>query len=165
LTVQPESQLFPQFVRFVVRLFVPLEPERRKRKVTQQPVLIDGQWRAADAVDTFRAENPATCEPLPEEYPISSWEDCDAALAAASRAFAQLRSVPVEQIAEFLEKYATGIEAAGDALVELAHAETALPASPRLADVELPRTTHQLRLAAQAARDRSWAPTTHWCAG
>ena len=38
--------------------------------------------------------------------------------------------------------------------------ETALPASPRLADVELPRTTGQLRQAAEAVRDgssRGWS--------
>ncbi len=42
----------------------------------------------------------------------------------------------------------------------MAHAETALPVKPRLAEVELPRTTNQLRLAAQAARDASWMVPT-----
>ena len=45
--------------------------------MTVQPILIDGQWRPARAGATFRAENPATREPLPEEYPISTWDDCD----------------------------------------------------------------------------------------
>ncbi len=40
--------------------------------------------------------------------------------------------------------------------MEAAHLETALPKAPRLAEVELPRTTNQLRLAAAAARDGSW---------
>ena len=60
----------------------------------------------------------------------------------------------------FLERYADRIEAKGDALVEMASTETALPSSPRLADVELPRTTSQLRQAAAAARDRSWSAAT-----
>ena len=30
-----------------------------------QPVLINGQWRAADSSKSFRAENPATGEALP----------------------------------------------------------------------------------------------------
>lgn len=34
--------------------------------MTVQPILIDGKWREADAIDTFRAENPATCQPLPD---------------------------------------------------------------------------------------------------
>ncbi len=42
----------------------------------------------------------------------------------------------------------------------MAHVETALPRSPRLADVELPRTTGQLRQAAAAAREGSWALPT-----
>src|SRR5205814_10608343 len=42
-------------------------------------------------------------------------------------------------------------------IVEMAHPETGLPVSPRLADNELPRTTNQLRQAAAAARDGAWA--------
>lgn len=54
--------------------------------MTLQPILIDGQWRAGSARATFQADNPATRQPLPDEYPISSWQDCDDALAAATRA-------------------------------------------------------------------------------
>ena len=71
--------------------------------MTVQPILIDGRWRQARAAATFRAENPATREPLPDEYPISTWDDCDEALAAADRAFAVLRTLPGERLAEFLE--------------------------------------------------------------
>ncbi len=125
-----------------------------------QPILIDGQWRPARAAATFRAENPATREPLPDEYPISAWDDCDEALAAADRAFAVLRTLPGERLAEFLEGFAAGIEARCDELVEIANLETALPRSPRLAGVELPRTTNQLRQAAAAAREGSWRLAT-----
>ena len=68
-----------------------------------QPVLINGSWRAANSSSTFRAENPATTEPLPEEYPVSTWQDCDAALAAATEAAAEMRSLSGEKIAAFLE--------------------------------------------------------------
>ncbi len=124
------------------------------------PVLIDGQWCPAHAQATFRAENPTTGEPLPEAYPVSDWEDCHRALQAAAAAFEGLRSMPAERLAEFLEVYATGIEAARQSLVEIAHRETGLPAAPRLADVELPRTVNQLRQAAAAAREGSWALAT-----
>ena len=124
------------------------------------PVLIDGQWRPADAASTFQACNPTTRKWLPDEYPVSQWTDCDAALSAAVQAAAELRQLPSDRLAQFLEAYAEEIEAAKDALVEMAHAETALPTSPRLADVELPRTTHQLRLGATAARDGSWSMAT-----
>jgi NADP-dependent aldehyde dehydrogenase len=121
-----------------------------------QAVLIDGKWRPAQANGAFRAENPATKSPLSEEYPISSWDDCDAALTAAHAAAAALRSMPVEAIAQFLDLFADAIEQHRESLVEMAHAESALPKAPRLGEVELPRTTNQLRQAAAAAREGSW---------
>jgi alpha-ketoglutaric semialdehyde dehydrogenase len=125
-----------------------------------QPVLIDGVWRAAQASGTFRAENPATREPLADEYPISTWADCDAALAAAVKASVALRTVSPELIAKFLDRFAERIEGRAADLVDLAHQETAYPKSPRLADVELPRTTNQLRQAAAAVREGSWQRAT-----
>lgn len=125
-----------------------------------QPILIDGQWRQARAAGTFRAENPALRAPLPDEYPISRWQDCDEALAVADRAFAILRALPGERLAEFLEAYAARLETRQGELVEMAQAETGLPRSPRLARVEMPRTTNQLRQAAAAAREGSWALST-----
>ena len=125
-----------------------------------QPILVAGQWRAANASSIFRAENPATTEPLPEEYPVSIWQDCDAALVAATEAAAELRSLSGEKIATFLDSFAAKIEGRKDDLVKLANQETSLPVSPRLADGELPRTTNQLRQAAAAAKDGSWAMPT-----
>ena len=124
------------------------------------PVLIAGEWRPANADKTFQADNPATREPLPDSYPISEWADCDAALDAAVEAARELRKLTGEQIANFLETYADRIEARQEDLVAMAHAETALPTSPRLADGELPRTTGQLRQAANAAREMSWRNCT-----
>src|SRR5512135_3170471 len=124
------------------------------------PVLIAGQWRAAKATGTFRAENPAAGEALPDEYPVSSWEDVDAALTAASGAMPVLRGAPPESLARFLTRYAERIESRAGAIVGLASLETALPRSPRLAEVELPRTTNQLRQAAQAVVEGSWALPT-----
>ncbi|MBC7853814.1 MAG: aldehyde dehydrogenase (NADP(+)) [Pirellulaceae bacterium] len=125
-----------------------------------QPILIAGQWCSANSSSIFRAENPATTELLPEEYPVSTWQDCDAALAAAVEAAAEMRLLDAEKIAAFLEAFAAKIEGRKDDLVKLANQETALPASPRLADNELPRTTNQLRQAAAATKDGSWAMPT-----
>jgi len=44
--------------------------------------------------------------------------------------------------------------------VEMAVQETGLPRAPRLRDVELPRTTDQLRQAAAVVRERSWCQAT-----
>ena len=90
--------------------------------MSTQPVLIAGQWRAAKASGAFRAENPATGEKLPEEFPISAWADCDDALNAAAEAAAILRTTPPEQIAKFLTRFAERIEARKNEIVEIAHA-------------------------------------------
>lgn len=119
-------------------------------------VWIGGVWRAADAASVFQAENPSTGEKLARDFPVSSWKDCDAALTAAAQAAQALEKVSAEQIAGFLEAYASEIEAAADALVAAAHEETGLAVKPRLRDAELPRTTDQLRQAAKAVRDGAW---------
>ena len=125
-----------------------------------QQVLINGRWRDADASGSFQATNPSTTETLPDKYPVSKWSDCDAALDAAVDAARTMNELPRETIAAFLDAYADRIEARSDELVEMAHAETGLPKSPRLADGELPRTTGQLRAAATACRDGSWQMAT-----
>lgn len=125
------------------------------------PTLIAGEWRsAAPDSDAFPSRNPSTGETLPDRYPISAWAEIEDALIAAHEAKEALRSQSPDLLASFLEAYAAAIEARDDELVELAHIETGLPREPRLRNVELPRTTGQLRQAAAAARDRSWQRAT-----
>ena len=126
--------------------------------MSTQPILNNGRWRAAQASGAFHAENPATGETLPDAYPISDFTDCDAALEAASHAATALGETPPENLAMFLEDYAQRIEARAGELCATAHLETGYPVSPRLADVELPRTAGQLRQAAAAARLRAYFP-------
>lgn len=124
------------------------------------PVLLRGEWRASEGTRSFRAVDPTTTEPLADAYPVSPWSEIEAAIDAASAAAVQLRGANRELFATFLESYAANIEAQSEAIVEAAHCETALPVSPRLKDVELPRTTAQLRRAASAAREGSWTVPT-----
>jgi NADP-dependent aldehyde dehydrogenase len=84
----------------------------------------------------------------------------DAALDAATEAMGALRSTPPDRLAQFLTRFAERLEARAEEIVAMAHVETGLPRAPRLAEVELPRTTNQLRLAAQAAVEGSWALPT-----
>ena len=120
-------------------------------------VLVAGDWRASlDAKHGFRAEDPARAEAIGPEFPVSGAADIEAALRAAVEVSGELSSTSPARIADFLERYAAAIEADADTLVALAHAETALPAEPRLRSVELPRTSNQLRLAAKAVRDYAW---------
>ena len=129
-------------------------------------VWIDGRWMASTGRDSFAALDPATGQALEGRFPVSDRAECDRVLAAADDAFARLAGVPREEIAGFLERYAAAIDAHADELAGIAARETGLPVSPRLKDVELPRTTGQLRQAAAACRDGSWAlPTIDTKAG
>ena len=131
-----------------------------------EPILINGQWVASDSTGTFQTTNPSTGKTLEPVYPISSWNDLDSALDAATDAFWKMRTLNTAQIASFLEAFADNIEANADAIAAIASEETGLPAPTRLAGVELPRTTNQLRQAAAAAREGSWAlPTIDSSAG
>jgi len=126
-----------------------------------EPVLIAGEWRQpVNPSGSFKAIDPTAGKPLPESYPVSSDDDVAAAFRAAEDAVVALRAIPVDAIGRFLDDYAARIEAAADALVERAALETGLPATPRLRNVELPRTTGQLRQGAAAARERSWCLAT-----
>lgn len=118
-------------------------------------VLIAGQWRDSDSTGTFQADDPRAAAPIPEDFPVSSWAECEAALDAAATAYAALRLLPRENIAVFLEAFADRIEKRTDEIRATAARETALPEGTRLVG-ELGRTTGQLRQAAAAARTASW---------
>jgi NADP-dependent aldehyde dehydrogenase len=125
-----------------------------------EPVLINGQWQQAQSAGAFRAVNPKTCASLAPQFPICAWADCDAALTAAAAAAKEMAKQPPGVVGGFLEEYAKRLDDHVAAIGEVAHLETALPIKPRLVDVEMPRTTRQLRLAAAAARDGSWRMAT-----
>ena len=122
-----------------------------------EPVLVAGRWQpSSNPVDTIQAVNPTTGRPLPNRYPVSGWPEIERAVEAGAEAAEAMRDHSPDEIADFLEAYAEALEERQDALVAIAHRETALPPEPRLRSGELPRTVDQLRQAAAAARDRSW---------
>lgn len=129
-------------------------------------VWLDGLWIESHGSETFTAVNPSTGTPIGDKYPVSDWVDCEQALAAADAVAQVMPEVPRDRIARFLEGYAAAIEGDAEALANLANQETGLPIAPRLKDVELPRTFNQLRQAAAACREGSWAlPTIDTKAG
>ncbi|MDC0295516.1 aldehyde dehydrogenase (NADP(+)) [bacterium] len=129
-------------------------------------VLISGTWRAANHQKTFSPTDPTLNQTIDHAFPVSEWSDCDEALDAAVEAARELKSVASETIADFLDCFASKIDQSKDALADAAFHETGLAKSPRLADVELPRTSNQLRAAAQACRTGSWTlPTIDQPAG
>ncbi len=127
---------------------------------TVHSILCDGQWIKSQGTTTFQAVNPTTEETLPGIFPVSPWDEIDAVINVAAETSREMRGWPGTRFAEFLEAYANAIEARAELLVETAHAETGLAKSPRLKDGELPRTTNQLRQAANSARTESWRVPT-----
>ena len=109
---------------------------------------------------TFQAENPAAGKALPDVYPVSGWQDCEAALAAAAVRLRRCGACRPMRLGDFSGTVRRTNRTAGGRTGGNGPSETALPQKPRLADVELPRTTSQLRQAAAAAREGSWALPT-----
>ncbi|MFO0918741.1 MAG: aldehyde dehydrogenase (NADP(+)) [Planctomycetaceae bacterium] len=128
--------------------------------MTLQKILLAGHWTESSGSQRFQAANPKTTEPLSDEYPISPWSEIERVLESAADAAQAVTGWPGERFAAFLERYADRIDHKAADLVAMASLETALPAAPRLKDVELPRTSGQLRQAAAAARDGSWVTAT-----
>jgi NADP-dependent aldehyde dehydrogenase len=108
----------------------------------------------APAADLFKATNPATSQPLEPAFGEGTGH-VDQALRAADAAFDALRLAPVESRVRFLDTLAEEILALGDALLERAHAETALPMARLTA--ERGRAMNQCKMFAALIRDGSWA--------
>lgn len=116
--------------------------------------LIAGQ-RIAPAGAPFQAANPSTSQLLAPTFADATAAEVDAALQAAENAFDALRGAGYDKRANFLDLLADKVMALGDALLERAHAETALPMA-RLTG-ERGRAIGQFKLFAGLIRDGSWA--------
>ncbi len=103
---------------------------------------------------TFRAQDPRTGTALDPEFAEATPTEIGAAAGAADEASETCAAVPAARRAAFLRAVADQLEALGDALLERAEAETALP-RPRLTG-ERARTANQARLFADLVEDGSW---------
>ena len=115
--------------------------------------LIGGGARRGQA-GRLQAWSPLRGQTLPEAFGGGDAADVEAACRLAEAAFDPLRQAAPEQRALLLESIAEGLLALGDALIERAHLESALPVA-RLQG-ERGRTVGQLRLFAQLLRDGRW---------
>jgi NADP-dependent aldehyde dehydrogenase len=104
--------------------------------------------------EPFVIISPLDQVPLAGTFHPASSDDIDAALKLADAAFAVFSRTAGEKRAELLERIADEILAVGDALLQRAHLETALPIV-RLTN-ERARTTNQLRMFAALVREGSW---------
>ncbi len=116
--------------------------------------LIAGREAAADHAP-FQALNPTTNQKLTPFFGEATHAMADEALQAADGAFDSLRTASPETRAALLDHLADEIMALGDALLERAHQETALPMA-RLTG-ERGRAIGQCKMFAALIREGSWA--------
>jgi NADP-dependent aldehyde dehydrogenase len=108
--------------------------------------------------EALHGVDPRTGEPVGAPVPATDTAGVDAAATAAVRAAAPYSALGYRKRAELLRAVAADLRAAGDELVALADAETAL-GSPRLPG-ELARTCAQLELFADAVEEGSFLEAT-----
>lgn len=102
----------------------------------------------------FRAEDPSTGAVLEPAFADATPAEVDAAARAAEAAFEAYAGLTPARRASFLRAIAERLVGLGDALLDRAGAETALP-RPRL-DSERARTANQARLFADLVDEGSW---------
>src|SRR5205823_4600560 len=119
--------------------------------------LINDDWVASGA-ERFEAINPAIGEPLACAFAEATDAEVNAALESAHRAFLISADFPQIWSADLLDTIAQKIMDLGDALLERAEQETALP-RPRLIG-ERARTCGQILMFAKIVRDGSWVDAT-----
>jgi alpha-ketoglutaric semialdehyde dehydrogenase len=107
---------------------------------------------------TLRAFDPVRNADIEPTFGGGSAADVERACELAARAFDSYRLAPLETRARFLEAIADNIVALGDALIDRAHIESALPKG-RI-EGERGRTVGQLRLFASLVRDGRWLTAT-----
>lgn len=115
---------------------------------------IIGSRQGAGTGKPFFAINPANGQRLHPAFSAATPDEVDAAAQLASEAFAVYARSSGRERGAFLRNIAEKVESIGDALVERAHQETALPRA-RLQG-ETARTCAQLRLFADVAEEGSW---------
>lgn len=124
---------------------------------TTHPILVNGSWiDDPDHESTIRPKNPATGEEIGDVYPLSRSGTLKQIAEHAAQAAEKLNTINPETIASFLEKHADLIDTRRDEIADMAHTETGLDRSPRLAETEMDRTIDQLRQAAACVRSRDW---------
>ncbi len=113
-----------------------------------------GDQFSAEGEPTIRANNPQTGEVLPGAFYEATEQEAGRALTLAAECADAFRLTPRQTRANLLRLIADRIEALGDALLQRAHEETALP-MPRLTG-ERGRTVAQARRFADLIEEGSW---------
>jgi len=115
---------------------------------------IIGHSRGGETSDTFTAFHPTTGEPVEPAYHSATAGELEHAVVLADAARIPYCNLPCRERAKFLRQIADNIEALGDALLERASLETALPTTRFQG--ERARTCGQLRMFADLLDEGSW---------
>ena len=115
---------------------------------------IIGFDRGATGADTFQAFNPQTGDAVEPDFHSATENELDRAASLADAARIPYGTLSGKTRAGFLRKIAENIEALGDALIQRASLETALP-NQRFVG-ERARTCGQLRMFADLLDEGSW---------
>ena len=118
--------------------------------------LINGTW--VGGAGAFDAIAPATGAALGPKFAEAGQAEVNLAVGAAEAAFGATLDLPPQWPADLLDAIGAKVMDLGDALLERAEAETALP-RPRLT-MERGRTVNQLKLFAGVVREGSWVDAT-----
>lgn len=120
--------------------------------------MLIGSEAVRGTASTLRAFDPARNAEIEPAFGAGDANDVDRACRLAQEAFDPFRLASLEQRACLLETIAERIVSLGDALIERAQAESALPKA-RL-EGERARTVGQLKLFATLVRDGRWLGAT-----
>ncbi len=113
---------------------------------------------SSEGTVTYKTFNPLINLENEQVYTEASDAEVDRAVALASTAFKEFRTVDTSKKAEFLDTIADEILALDDALVQVYCSETGLPEGR--AKGERGRTVGQLRVFADLVREGSWVDAT-----
>src|SRR5215211_2193586 len=121
--------------------------------------LINGTWMGeATAGASFETTSPTTGAALPPRFAEAGDAEVNLALLAAASAFEASLDLPPRWPVDLLDAIAAHVMELGDALLERAEAESALPRG-RLT-MERGRTVGQLKMFAAFVREGSWVDAT-----
>ncbi|MGB7157848.1 MAG: aldehyde dehydrogenase (NADP(+)) [Tepidisphaeraceae bacterium] len=124
--------------------------------------LINGTWVGGGGGSgdggAFEATSPATGAALAPKFAEAGESEVNLAMMAAVSAFEASLDLPPRWSADLLDAIGAKVMDLGEALLERAEGETALP-RPRLT-MERGRTVNQLKMFAEVVREGSWVDAT-----
>src|SRR5262245_3134675 len=112
-----------------------------------------GERLSAEGTATLQAFDPTVGQPLSPVFHGATEAELDAVMAIAAETFPAYSTQKPEAIAAFLDGIAAELVESGDALIQRARLETALPEARLIA--ERGRTAGQLKMLAELVREGS----------